>query len=66
MNVIRIAISIFLLGVIVLAVLGWQWAGQQPETFQAGGARAVLSLGALGSLFALYMLWRPDRHGHAH
>lgn len=64
MNVLRTAISVFLVAVILLSIAGWIWAGQQ-SSFQATGARVVLGLGSLASLGALLELWRGGA-SHAH
>jgi len=56
MNLVRSLISIFLLALVVLAVAGWIWAGDQTLSRMIG-ARAVLLICGLSSIGGLVLLW---------
>jgi hypothetical protein len=58
MNVVRLAISIFILIVICLAVAGWFWTGSHQTAAQSAGSRTVLGLSVLAGIAGLAALWR--------
>jgi len=64
MNGIRIAISVFIVILIALAVAGWIWTGshQTPEQWMA--SRVVLSIAALSGVVGLVAIWRVRRPAH--
>ena len=58
MNVIRLAISFFILVVIALAVMGWLWAGVHQTASQSAASRTVLGLCVVAGIVGLAALWR--------
>ena len=56
-NVIRTAISFFILVVIGLAVTGWMWTGTHQTPAQARASHVVLALAILAGLIGLRALW---------
>ena len=58
MNIIRIAISLFVVLLIGVSVAGWIWAGSHQPFSQAVASRVVLSLGIVAGLIGLRALWR--------
>jgi hypothetical protein len=58
MNVIRLAISTFILIVIALAVAGWFWTGAHQTAAQSAASRAVLGLCVFAGIAGLAALWR--------
>ena len=61
MNAIRIAISLFIVVLIALAILGWIWTGSHQAAAQAVASRVVLTLAALAGVIGLATLWRVPR-----
>lgn len=59
MKQIRLAISLFLVILIGVSAMGWIWTGAHQTASQSLASRTVLSLGMLGGLGALWVLWRP-------
>ena len=57
-NVVRIAISLFILIVIAVAVTGWIWAGSHQAPAQMVASRTVLSICVLAGIAGLAALWR--------
>jgi hypothetical protein len=58
MNVIRLAISIFILVVMALAVTGWFWTGSHQTASQSAASRVVLGLCVVAGIVGLTALWR--------
>ena len=58
MNVIRIAISFFILVVMALSVTGWIWTGAHQTAAQSTASRVVLSLCIIAGGIGLSALWR--------
>jgi hypothetical protein len=58
MNVIRIAISLFILVLITVCVAGWIWTGTHQPASQALAGRTVLTLAMMAGLGGLAVLWR--------
>jgi hypothetical protein len=58
MNTIRIAITIFILVLVVLSVAGWVWTGSHQPAAQSLASRVVLSIGALAGIVGLVKIWR--------
>ena len=63
-NVVRIAISLFIVVVVALSVTGWIWTGRHQPPAQAAASRTVLGLGVLAGAAGLTALWRakPTKH----
>jgi hypothetical protein len=59
MNIIRIAISLFILVLLVISVAGWIWTGRNQPAPHASASHVVLTLGALAGVAGLVALWRP-------
>lgn len=58
MNVVRIAISLFILVVVAVAVTGWIWTGTHQTAAQSAASRIVLSACILAGMAGLAALWR--------
>ena len=58
MNVIRLAISLFILVVIALAITGWFWTGAHQTASQSTASRVVLGLCVVAGIVGLTALWR--------
>jgi hypothetical protein len=67
-NVIRLAISLFVVVLVWVSALGWIWAGTHLSAGQAVASRIVLAAGVIAAGAALSMLWRwrPGGGGPAH
>jgi len=61
MNIVRIAISLFIAVLIAISAIGWIWTGRHQPASQARASRVVLTLSALAGLGGLAALWRPGR-----
>ncbi len=59
MNAVRIAISLFILLLILVSVAGWTWTGDHMTAPPAIAGRVVLALGMLAGAIGLGALWRP-------
>ena len=57
-NVIRIAISLFVVVLVTVSALGWVWLGTHLSPAQAVAGRVVLTAGMIAAGAALSMLWR--------
>ena len=57
-NIIRWAISAFILVLLGLSLAGWSWAGANLAGSQATAGRAVLTIGMAAGLVGLRALWR--------
>jgi hypothetical protein len=64
MTAIRLAISVFLLILVVLSVMGWVWSGTNQPAPLAAAARLVLLIGGLAGVGGLAAIWRR-RSNHA-
>ena len=60
-NVVRVAISLFILIVVAVSVTGWIWAGSHQPRAQMIASRAVLSVCILAGGIGLTALWRVRR-----
>ena len=58
MNAIRIAITIFILVLVVLSVAGWVWTGSHQPAAQSLASRIVLTIGALAGIVGLVKIWK--------
>jgi hypothetical protein len=58
MNVVRVAISLFILMLIGVAATGWIWAGRHQPPAQSIASRVVLTLCILAGIAGLAALWR--------
>jgi hypothetical protein len=61
MNLIRSAMSVFLLVVLGLVIAGWVWAGKQPTTYVSTGGRGAVFLCGLVAVGALGLIWSVKR-----
>ena len=62
MSAIRLAASLFILGLIGVSAMGWVWTGTHQPPAQALAGRTVLALSALAGVIGLVALWRwPGR-----
>jgi hypothetical protein len=59
MNIIRIAISLFIVVLLVISAAGWIWTGRNQPRPQSDASHIVLTLGALAGVAGLVALWRP-------
>ena len=57
-NIIRIAISLFIVVLILVASSGWIWAGSHQPAAQSAASRVVLTLCIVAGLTGLTALWR--------
>jgi hypothetical protein len=57
-NVVRFAISLFILIVVAVAVTGWIWAGSHQPRAQMIASRTVLTVCVLAGVIGLTALWR--------
>ena len=67
-NVIRLAISLFVVLLVWVSTLGWIWVGSHLSPTLAFAARVVLAGGmiAAGAALSLLWRWRPGHGGPAH
>ena len=63
MNIVRIAISCFILVVMSLAILGWSWTGTHQTAQQSMASRTVLGLTFVAGAIGLTALWRRPKGG---
>lgn len=57
-NLIRIAISLFVVVLVGVSALGWVWVGDHLSPAQAVAGRVVLTAGIIAAGVAVSMLWR--------
>jgi hypothetical protein len=57
-NVVRLAISLFIVILVVVSVTGWVWAGNHQTPAQMAASRTVLSMCILAGIVGLTALWR--------
>jgi hypothetical protein len=57
-NVIRLAISLFIVILIGVSVTGWIWAGNHQPPAQMAASRTVLTLCVAAGIVGLTALWR--------
>ena len=57
-NVVRIAISLFIVIVVSVSVTGWIWTGSHQPPAQMAASRTVLSVCILAGVAGLTALWR--------
>jgi membrane protein YdbS with pleckstrin-like domain len=60
MNVVRIAITIFVLGLLTIVTLGWIWTGSHQPPPLRTASHIVLAIAALAGIFALAKIWRTE------
>ncbi len=65
MNGVRMAITVFLLAILALVVLGWQWTEAHQPAPKSAASHVVLAISGLSGLGALISIWRhgPSRGG---
>lgn len=61
MNVIRIAISAFIVVLIAVSITGWIWTGSHQAAAQSAASRVVLSLCIVAGIVGLSALWSVRR-----
>jgi hypothetical protein len=59
MNLVRIAISVFILVLIGVAATGWIWTGSHQAAAQSTASRVVLTACILAGVVGLAAIWRP-------
>jgi len=59
MNTVRLAISLFIVLLIIVSLAGWAWTAGHLVASQALAGRGVLALGMLAGVIGLVALWRP-------
>ena len=57
-NGVRIAITLFVLVLLVIVTLGWRWTARHQPPPQRTASHVVLAISAFGGLFALGRIWR--------
>jgi membrane protein YdbS with pleckstrin-like domain len=57
-NILRLAISVFLLVLITIATTGWIWTGRHQPGSQALASRVVLTICIVAGVVGLHALWR--------
>jgi uncharacterized membrane protein (DUF485 family) len=55
---IRIAISLFVVVLVLVSAAGWNWLGTHLSRTQSVAGRGVLAAGIVAAGFALAVLWR--------
>jgi hypothetical protein len=58
MNIVRIAISLFILVLIAVSAVGWIWTGSHQLPSESEASRVVLTLGVLAGVAGLAAIWR--------
>ena len=58
MTFVRVAISLFVLVLIVVSAMGWVWTGSHQPPPKSTASRVVLTTGMLAGVFCLVTLWR--------
>ena len=62
MTGIRLAISAFIVLLIVVSAAGWVWTGAHQPATQAMASRIVLALGVIAGVTGLTAVWRWRVH----
>jgi hypothetical protein len=57
-NLVRIAISVFILVLIGVAARGWMWTGSHQTAAQSTASRVVLTACILAGIVGLTAIWR--------
>ena len=57
-NGVRIAITLFVLVLLVIVTLGWRWTASHQPPPQRTASHVVLAISAFGGVFALGKIWR--------
>ena len=57
-NGVRIAITLFVLVLLVVVILGWRWTASHQPPPQRTASHVVLAISAVGGVFALWKVWR--------
>lgn len=58
MRLVRVAISAFILVVVLTLVAGWIWTGSHQPASQSAASRLVLALGMAACVVGLTSIWR--------
>ena len=59
MNLVRSAISLFIVVLIAVSTTGWIWTGSHQPAAQSAASRVVLTLCIVAGVVGLVALWRP-------
>ncbi len=57
-NQIRIAITLFVLALLVIVMLAWTWTTAHQPAALSAASHMVLGISALAGLFAIATIWR--------
>jgi hypothetical protein len=57
-NGVRIAITLFVLVLLVIVTLGWRWTSSHQPPPQRTASHVVLAISAFGGVLALWKTWR--------
>jgi hypothetical protein len=60
LNAVRIAITLFVLALLVVVTLGWIWTGNNQPPPLRMASHVVLAISGLAGIFALVKVWRGD------
>jgi len=61
MNAVRLAISIFIAVLIVIATLGWKWTSAHQAPAQATASHVALGMSILAGVVGVITIWRGDK-----
>jgi membrane protein YdbS with pleckstrin-like domain len=59
-NRVRVAISAFVVVLLIMLALGWSWTTRHQPPALSLAAHVVLSLAGVAGVFALARIWRTD------
>jgi len=59
LNLVRTAISLFIVVLIAVSTTGWIWTGSHQSAAQSAASRVVLALCIGAGVVGLVALWRP-------
>jgi tellurite resistance protein TehA-like permease len=60
MTAVRIAITMFVLALLVIVILGWRWTGSHQPPPLRTASHTVLAIAGLSGIFALTKIWRSE------
>ena len=61
MNLVRLAITGFMLVLLAIVTMGWIWTGTHQPAPQRTASHVVLAVAALSGVLALCRIWWPHR-----
>jgi hypothetical protein len=59
-NIVRVAITAFMLILLTVVALGWRWTSTHQQPPLRTGSQVVLAIAGLSGLFALATIWRGE------